>query len=85
MKKLFLTAVILITGANAFAFYDFCQSPQDYNTFPAQYDFRTEYWRDIPTYNTDKIQYKYEQKSNPSDRTLIKQSPEFKKNYEPQK
>ena len=85
MNKLILLISLIFIGSGAYAFYDFCESPQEYNTFPASYDFRTEYWRDIPTYNADKIKYKNMDKSNPADRTLIKQSPEFKKNYEPEK
>ena len=39
------------------AMYDFCESPSDYNIFPAAYDVRTEYWRDIPNYHKDDIKY----------------------------
>lgn len=52
MKNLFIILCINFVSLPAFCFYDFCQSPQDYNTFPAAYDFKTEYWKDIPDYNT---------------------------------
>lgn len=52
MRNLFLVFIVTLIGIPTFAFYDFCQSPQDYNTFPAAYDFKTEYWKDIPDYNT---------------------------------
>ena len=85
IKLLIIVLSIMFIKNYSYAFYDFCQSPQEYNTFPASYDFRTEYWKDIPSYNTDKIHYNYGEKNNPTNRTLIKQSPEFKKNYEPEK
>ena len=51
MKILFLILGLIFISLPSQAFYDFCQSPQDYNTFPAAYDFKTEYWKDIPDYN----------------------------------
>lgn len=82
MKKFVLTILAISLGTTAFAFYDFCESPQDYNTFPPSYDFRTEYWKDIPKYNADKIEYKNIKHEHNTDRTIIKQSPKFKKNFE---
>ncbi len=58
MKKILLSLICIQLSGCAWAFYDFCESPSDYNTFPAAYDFRTEYWTDIPKYGTDKIEYK---------------------------
>ncbi|MCM1265309.1 MAG: hypothetical protein NC200_03835 [Candidatus Gastranaerophilales bacterium] len=82
MKKLLLLSIIILSGTTAFAFYDFCESPQEYNTFPASYDFKTEYWKDIPKYNTDKIEYKNIKNEHHTDRTIIKQSPKTQKNYD---
>ena len=74
MKKILLTALILTAGAGAWAFYDFCESPQDYNTFPASYDFKTEYWTKIPNYDPDNI--KIEKNENKKfNFPIIKKSP----------
>lgn len=74
MKRFILTLIIVSTGLCAQAFYDFCESPQDYNTFPASYDFKTEYWTDIPNYKPDDIKYnrKEDKKEKPA---VIKKSP----------
>ncbi|MCD8378500.1 MAG: hypothetical protein LUB59_06910 [Candidatus Gastranaerophilales bacterium] len=84
MKKLFTILSFILLGGCSYAFYDFCETPQDYNTFPASYDFRTEYWKDIPQYhNNEKNKIKYKNiKNSPSKRTIIKQSPEMKNNDE---
>ena len=58
MKKILLCIICIQLSGCAWAFYDFCESPADYNTFPAAYDFKTEYWKDIPQYGADKIEYK---------------------------
>ena len=58
MKKYLILLTVLLAGKSAWAYYDFCQPPQDYNTFPPLYDVRTEYWKDIPNYNNNKVQYK---------------------------
>ena len=57
MKNLVLLLFLLSSASSAFAFYDFCESPADYNTFPQAYDVRTEYWKDIPGYNPEDIKY----------------------------
>ena len=58
MKKLAVFILLFCVGGNAWAFYDFCESPADYNTFPQAYDVRTEYWKDIPNHNPENIKYK---------------------------
>ncbi len=37
--------------------YDFCESPADYNMCPDAFNFRTEYWKDIPNYKPDDIKF----------------------------
>ncbi len=81
MKNIILLLSIIFIGTSAFAFYDFCESPQDYNTFPPAYDFKTEYWKDIPKYQPDDIKYKNYDKNNPVHRTFLKKAPDNKKNY----
>ena len=67
MKKfvLFLSLIGLSLSSTAFAIYDFCESPADYNTFPQAYDVRTEYWKDIPNYNADNIKFENMKNENP--------------------
>ena len=65
MKKLLAILVILLACNSVFAFYDFCESPADYNTFPAAYDVKTEYWKDIPKYNENDVKYKDMNNKNP--------------------
>ena len=62
MKKTTIFLVLFFAGCSSFAFYDFCESPQDYNTFPAAYDLKTEYWKDIPEYGETKIHIKSDKK-----------------------
>ena len=57
MKNFITLLVLIFSGCSAWAFYDFCESPADYNTFPAAYDVRTEYWKDIPDYHPENIKY----------------------------
>ena len=65
MKKFAIFILLFCLGGNAWAFYDFCESPADYNTFPQAYDVRTEYWKDIPKYKPDNIEYKNMKNKNP--------------------
>ena len=58
MKKLFLAFLFTGMATSAWGFYDFCESPADYNTFPQAYDVRTEYWKDIPEYQPEDIKFK---------------------------
>ena len=69
MKKFVLILIVLSSGLCAQAFYDFCESPQDYNTFPASYDFKTEYWTDIPNYNSEDV--KYVRKENKKEKPAV--------------
>ncbi|MCR5265952.1 MAG: hypothetical protein K6E29_05090 [Cyanobacteria bacterium RUI128] len=57
MKNFILLSVMIFFAGSALAFYDFCESPADYNTCPQAYDVRTEYWKDIPNYHPDDIKY----------------------------
>ena len=57
MRKSIFLIVILFCCSSAYAFYDFCETPADYNTFPQAYDVRTEYWKNIPNYSSDDIKY----------------------------
>ena len=65
MKNILLIGFFMFVGTSAFAFYDFCESPADYNTFPQAYDVRTEYWKDIPNYEPEDIKYKNMENENP--------------------
>ena len=65
MKKLCITLLCVLFSTTAYGFYDFCESPADYNTFPQAYDVRTEYWKDIPKYEPDDIKYDNLQNKHP--------------------
>jgi hypothetical protein len=81
MKKFVLILVLSSITQCAFAFYDFCETPQEYNTFPPAYDIKTEYWKNIPKYNTDNVKYQNINHNKNSNRTIIRQEPTIKQNY----
>ena len=74
MKNLVLILFLLSSAGSAMAFYDFCESPADYNTFPQAYDVRTEYWKDIPDYHPDDIKYKDVKNEHPTSPFWVKKS-----------
>lgn len=74
MKRFILALLIVSIGLSARAFYDFCESPQDYNTFPASYDFKTEYWTEIPDYDEDNIKY-HKKDTKKFDTPTVKKAP----------
>lgn len=65
MKKIIMLIFAMTVGVKAFAMYDFCESPADYNTFPQAYDVRTEYWTDIPNHHPDNIKFENMKNKNP--------------------
>ncbi|MBO6273263.1 hypothetical protein J6O48_10865 [bacterium] len=74
MKKIIILSFCLFMGLSAYAMYDFCESPQDYNTFKDAYDVKTEYWKEIPNYHPDDIEVKDNNKPS-SHWSIIKKSP----------
>ena len=73
MKKLLLLSVIIFTANISYGMYDFCESPADYNTFPQAYDVRTEYWKNIPNYNSeDDIKFGNMENKNPTNSFNLK-------------
>ena len=81
MYRIIVLSLFILIGSGAYAYYDFCQSPQDYNTFPPLYDVRTEYWKDIPNYNNkDKVHYNYSERDFSIIRPSLNQSLKDNKN-----
>lgn len=74
MKKISLLICILLFSAKGYAFYDFCESPQEYNTFPQAYDVKTEYWKDIPEYNPKSIEMNDTKTKPQKEHIIIKQN-----------
>ena len=74
MKKLVLLSLCILLGGGAFAFYDFCESPQDYNTCKESFDFITEYWTDIPNYHPENIKYQDNSNKHRNKKPIVKKS-----------
>lgn len=66
MKRFLLSIItaFFICSSVTFGMYDFCESPADYNMAPHAYDVRTEYWKDIPDYHSEKDNVKFENMEN---------------------